>query len=196
MIDSPKQDLPPDSVDALIARQLPEWFKNVPGNKLKELNLALSRQQQSAEQLSRLLSGIPGLAEFAAPLLEAALHEEYNRHIDVHSTQLCTVERRFYPSVFPLPPSVRTVRTNAVPLLTAAMHNFAEDEIVARPRIRRQVESASGAVMPISFVLFAKLCRKLDLGGRYQTLLREHLLPADEAGGDAGPRSACCRGVV
>lgn len=186
MIDSPKQDLPPDSVDALIARQLPEWFKNVPGNKLKELNLALSRQQQSAEQLSRLLSGIPGLAEFAAPLLEAALHEEYNRHIDVHSTQLCTVERRFYPSVFPLPPSVRTVRTNAVPLLTAAMHNFAEDEIVARPRIRRQVESASGAVMPISFVLFAKLCRKLDLGGRYQTLLREHLLPADEAGGMPG----------
>ncbi|EOG3618644.1 NEL-type E3 ubiquitin ligase domain-containing protein [Pseudomonas putida] len=186
MSDFPRHDLPPDSVEALIARQLPDWFKQAPADALKELNLALSRQQQSVDQLDRLLSAIPCLAKFAAPRLEVALHKEHNRHIDVRSTQLCTVERRFYPSSFPMPPSVRTVRTNAVPLLAAAMHNFAEDEIVARPVVRRQVESASGAVMPISFVSFAKLCRKLDLGGHYQGLLREHLLPADEAGGTPG----------
>ena len=186
MSDSPRHDLPPDSVEALIARQLPDWFKHAPADALKALNLALSHQQRSAEQLNRLLSAIPSLEKFAAPRLEVALHKEHNRHIDVRSTQLCTVERRFYPSIFPLPPRVRTVRTNAVPLLAAAMHNFAEDEIVARPVIRRQVESASGAVMPISFVSFAKLCRKLDLGGHYQGLLREHLLPADEAGSTPG----------
>lgn len=189
MIDTPQPDenqLPPDSIDALIARQLPDWLKQVPADALNEIHQALKGQQKSAEKLKQQLSGIPSLAEFAIPLLEKALHKEYNFPVDVRSAQLCTVARRTYPSIFPLPPLERTVRTNAVPLLAAAMHNFAEDEIVTRPRIRRQVESASGAVMPISFVLFAKLCRELDLGGHYQGLLRKHLLPADEEGGAAG----------
>ncbi|HDS1815655.1 TPA: hypothetical protein QEM96_000270 [Pseudomonas putida] len=189
MTHTPNHDehkLPPDSIEALIARQMPDWLKQVPADALNEIHLALKRQQKSAEKLKQQLSGIPGLAEFAVPLLEEALHKEYNFSVDVRSTQLCTVVRKTYPSIFPLPPLERTVRTNAVPLLAAAMHNFAEDEIVTRPRIRRQVESASGAVMPISFVLFAKLCRELDLGGHYQGLLRKHLLPADEEGGTAG----------
>jgi len=186
MTDAPERDLPPDSIDALIARQLPDWLKQAPGEAREALHLALIRQQQSAEQLKRLLSGIPDLIAYCAPLLEEALHKEHNIHVDVRSAQLCTVVRRSYPSIFPLPPIERTVRTNSLPLLSAAMHNFAEDEIVTRPRIRRQLEAPSGAKLPVSFVLFAKLCHALDLGGRYQGLLRQHLLPADKAGDPPG----------
>ncbi|RAS21829.1 MULTISPECIES: NEL-type E3 ubiquitin ligase domain-containing protein [unclassified Pseudomonas] len=186
MTDSPEHDLPPDSIDALIAKQMPEWLKNASGEARKALHLSLIQQQQSAEHLKRLLSGIPDLIAFCAPQLEEALYKEHNIHVDVRTAQLCTVVRRSYPSIFPLPPIERTVRTNAIPLLSAAMHNFAEDEIVTRPRIRRQLEAPSGAKLPISFVLFAKLCHALDLGGRYQSLLRQHLLPADKAGDPPG----------
>lgn len=189
MNDTPEQavhELPSDSIDALIARQLPDWLKNAPGDALEELHLALIGQQQSAERLKRLLSGLPELAAFCAPLLEQALTQKYNFHVDVRSAQLCTVVRKSYPSIFPLPPLEITVRTDSVPLLSAAMHNFAADEIVARPRVRRRVEAASGTLLPISFALFAKLCRQLDLGGNYQRVLREHLLPADKEGGTPG----------
>ncbi|WP_079226773.1 NEL-type E3 ubiquitin ligase domain-containing protein [Pseudomonas putida] len=186
MIDSPEHDLPPDSIEALIAKQLPDWLKNASGEAREALHLSLIQQQQSAEQLKRLLSGIPDLIAFCAPLLEEALYKEHNIHVDVRTAQLCTVVRRSYPSIFPLPPIERTVRTNSIPLLSAAMHNFAEDEIVTRPRIRRQLEAPSGARLSVSFVLFAKLCHSLDLGGRYQGLLRQHLLPADKAGDPPG----------
>lgn len=186
MSSSNEYPYPTDSIDALLARQLPAWVSNATGGALRELHLALKQEQASAEQVKQLLGRIPGLTEYATPLLEQALQAQHNVKVDVRNGVLCTVVRKEFPSIFPLPPIVRTVRTASVPLLAAALHNFAEEELQARPLVRRRLESASGAPLPISFVQFAKLCRELDLGGGYQAVLHEHLLPPDVDGSPAG----------
>lgn len=179
---------PPASVDALIARQLPAWVRKATRETVRQLHQALKQEQRAAEQVRQLLARIPRLDAFAAPLLEEALHKHFNQRVDARSALLCTVVNREFPSIFPLPPVVLAVSTSSLPLLSAALHNFAEEELQARPRVRRRLERASGAPLSVSFVQFAKLCRALDLGGRYQAVLREHLLPADARDEPAGQR--------
>ncbi|MEG0635360.1 MAG: NEL-type E3 ubiquitin ligase domain-containing protein [Pseudomonas sp.] len=179
---------PPASVDALIARQMPDWVKTTSSESLQQLHQALKREQKAAEKLRRVLASIPGLGAFAQPLLEEQLHKNFNIKVECRTALLCTVVSREFPSIFPLPPIVRTVRTSFIPLLSAALHNFALEELDARPRVRRKLERASGTPLAISFVQFAKLCRELDIGARYQVLLREHLLPADAKGDSPGQR--------
>lgn len=171
--------IPADSIDAAIARYLPDWMINTSVESLRSLHLALSAEQESAEGVNELLASIPGLLEFSIARLEKKLRESHNVKVDVSAGSLCTVVRKEYASIFPLPPVVRVVRTSSVPILSAALHNFALDELQSRPLIRQRLETSSGAVLPISFVQFAKLCRELDLGGLYQNVLREKLLPVD-----------------
>jgi hypothetical protein len=181
-----EDDAGTDSVDNLIARQLPDWLKNASSSALQALHLALKREHESAEKIGELLKKIPGPDAFSAPLLEAALLKQYNISVDVRTALLCTVVRREFPSIFPLPPVVRTVRTFSLPLLAVAMHNFAEEELQARSPTRRRVENHAGAPLQVSFVQFAKLCRALDLGKKYQAELEEHLTPPDTEGTPAG----------
>lgn len=171
--------IPADSIDAVIARQIPDWIKNASVEAIRGLHLALRAEQASAEQVRALLKGLTGLVAFCAPRLEKQLHAKHNIKVDVRAASLCTVVRKEYASMFPLPPVVRVVRTASVPLLSAALHNFALDEVQSRPLVRRRLETPSGAVLPVSFVQFAKLCRELDLGGLYQATLHQTLLPAD-----------------
>lgn len=172
--------IPADSIDAVIAKQIPDWIRKASVEALRDLHLALRAEQAGAERVRELLKGLAGLVEFSAPKLEKQLQAEHNINVDVRKASLCTVVRKEYASMFPLPPVVRVVRTASVPLLSAALHNFALDEVQARPRIRRRLEAPSGAVLPVSFVQFAKLSRELDLGGLYQNTLHQTLLPADE----------------
>ncbi|WP_237616595.1 dermonecrotic toxin domain-containing protein [Pseudomonas monteilii] len=179
---------PPASVDALIVRQLPDWVKTTASESLQQFHQALKQEQKAAEQLRQVFAGIPGLDEFAQPLLEAQLRKEFNIRVDTRTALLCTVVKREFPSIFPLPPIVATVRTSSIPLLSAALHNFALEELEARPRVRRKLERASGTPLQVSFVQFAKLCRALDIGARYQALLHQHLFPVDAKGEVAGQR--------
>ncbi|MFB1634439.1 NEL-type E3 ubiquitin ligase domain-containing protein [Pseudomonas sp. AP-1] len=174
------------SIDTLIAAQLPAWAKNASVEALRSLRAALISEQHSAEQVRLLLGRVPDLADFCAPLLEKAILRKHGVRVNARTAKLSTVVRKTVAFVFPHVPVERVVRMGSLPLLAAALHNFAEDELQHRSRIRRRLETHTGAALPISFVQFARLCRELDLGGRYQAALRELLLPADAEGDSSG----------
>ncbi|MDD2048597.1 NEL-type E3 ubiquitin ligase domain-containing protein [Pseudomonas putida] len=171
--------IPADSVDALIARCLPGWLSSATSDQLHALHRALGKQQASEQQVQELLSTIPALDDFAAPLLRAALHRSHRLTTNVRTSRVRVVEKVFPPPVIASAPVTPYTRTSSQRLLAAALHNFTDEE--TRPRAFTQVTllDASRKPLSIAFEDFARLCRQLDLGGKYQAVLRERLLPAD-----------------
>ncbi|WP_233456849.1 DUF6543 domain-containing protein [Pseudomonas monteilii] len=96
--------IPADSIDAVIAKQIPDWIRKASVEALRDLHLALRAEQAGAERVRELLKGLAGLVEFSAPKLEKQLQAEHNINVDVRKASLCTVVRKEYASMFPLPP--------------------------------------------------------------------------------------------
>lgn len=181
---------PPDSVDALIAQQLPDWLTSAQPEHLRQLHRALSEQQQTAEQLKRIFAGLPALDQFATPLLEQALRDMGVEVPDVRRMQVRIVQVLDLPTAAPrLPVPTRTFRSRQS-LLAAALHNFHVDD--TQPMLRRKaaVVDAQGQPLSLDFQSFARCCRQLDLGGRYQTLINRILQPKDRPGSPKGMAAA------
>jgi len=65
--------IPADSIDALIARNLPAWMTLTTEDHLLALRRALMREQAIDHQVGQLWSAIPSLDTFARQLLEQTL---------------------------------------------------------------------------------------------------------------------------
>ena len=169
--------IPSDSVDAFIARQLADWLRIANVDLLLTLHRALRRQQAAAQQVRNRLASIPSLEAFASPLLEQALRARGLADVDVRSMQVYIEDDVPMPSAAPrLHTPWRTVHS-VQPLLTAALHNFHESETVPSSRRRAYLQDAHGVRLPLEFEAFARCCRDLDVGGRYQQMLRTQLFP-------------------
>jgi len=173
---SPSNIFPTESVDHLIARQLPTWMTKGWKEQVLALGQAMQAQQAHAERMQRFFADIPALDAFAAPLLEAALREQ-GLVGDVRVMSVVITQNIRYPS------AAEKLYQPMVPyrarqsLLAAALHNFASDE--AHPSIHRHAHliGERGERLPLSFERFAILCRTLDIGGRYQAKLLAVLRP-------------------
>ncbi|WP_235431401.1 dermonecrotic toxin domain-containing protein [Pseudomonas putida] len=174
---TPTEYTPSYSVDALIARQLPDWLTSADATHLEAYGRALLAQQQAADRLGHLLERIPRLEDFAKPLLERALREQGLGHVDPQFGHVVVSEEFQLPSAAEnfYRPTV-THRTRQT-LLAAALHNFEAHE--AEPWLLRKahLENEKGEKLAMTFEHFVRLCRSLDLGGKYQTLLRTVLEP-------------------
>ncbi|PVZ41784.1 NEL-type E3 ubiquitin ligase domain-containing protein [Pseudomonas sp. CC120222-01a] len=174
----PSADIyPSDSVDHLIARRLPDWIATAQTQHVEAYHKALREQQQVADQLRHLLSRIPSVEDFGAPLLEKALAESGLGHVDPRHAFTVVTEEFSLPSAaekFHHPTVTYTTRQS---LLASAMHNFEAHE--AEPWLLRKAYLVDGkkARLKMSFERFVKLCRTLDIGGRYQALLKTVLQP-------------------
>ncbi|PTU49148.1 hypothetical protein DBB42_26805 [Pseudomonas plecoglossicida] len=173
----PTEYNPSYSVDTLIARQLPGWLTSADATHLEAYGRALLAQQQAADRLGHLLERIPRLEDFARPLLERALREQGLGHVDPQLGHVVVSEEFQLPSAAEhfYKPTV-THRTRQT-LLAAALHNFEAHE--AEPWLLRKahLENEKGEKLAMNFEHFVRLCRSLDLGGKYQTLLRTVLEP-------------------
>ncbi|MBV4490195.1 NEL-type E3 ubiquitin ligase domain-containing protein [Pseudomonas oryzicola] len=174
----PSADLfPSASVDHLIARQLPTWLNAAETRHLEPYRKALRAQQQVADQLHHLLGRIPSIEDFAAPLLETALVEAGLGHVNPRHAFTVVTE------AFPLPSAAERLHrpsityTTRQSLLASAMHNFEAQE--AEPWLLRQAHltDAKRARLPMTYERFVQLSRRLDIGGRYQALLKRVLQP-------------------
>lgn len=169
----------PDSIDALIARRLPDWLTTASPDRLRALHQALRQQQDDAEQVRQVLAPIPALDDFASELLQHALLRDYQLTFDVRTARLRRVDQvtLALPVAYTPLPNIPRVSTQS--LLATVLHNLTLDE--TRPGYFTQwaVEDAAGDTQALSFEEFAALCRNLDVGGRYQAGLRAQLLPAD-----------------
>ncbi len=169
--------LPSGSVDQLIARQLPPWLAAAETRHVEPYRQALIAQQQVADQLQHLLSRIPAVDDFAAPLLERALAEAGFGHVDPRRAFVVVSEE------FPLPSAAEKIHkpmityTSRQSLLAAALHNFDVEESVPWLLRKAYLVDGEGGRLGMRFEHFVSLCRTLDVGGRYQALLKTVLQP-------------------
>ncbi|WP_347901596.1 DUF6543 domain-containing protein [Pseudomonas purpurea] len=172
--------LPPRERTRLAAYKfaLPLWHKSATDEQLDKLKTAHANNQNSRNAIEALVDDVD---TFAIPLLIHALARTFNLTVTEeqlkHQNKLTV---RLYTKVGTL---VTGTKSRACSLLEAAKHNFASSEADADA-----FESYSGLYLAtekgvtqqsIPITELVKLCRTLDIGGRYQTYLRNILTPDD-----------------
>lgn len=171
-----------ESIDGLIARELPPWLRGPQVEHLRALHAALRAQQECAERMRTLLEGVPALDAFAAPLLEQALQQAGLGAVDVGNAWVVMAQDVELPSAAPNLPKPRHTFHSRQSLLASALHNYREEEAQRSIFRRARLVDAQGVGLGFTFERFVRLCRALDLGGRYQRLLKQQLQPEGEAG--------------
>ncbi|MGK9415291.1 NEL-type E3 ubiquitin ligase domain-containing protein [Pseudomonas cedrina] len=181
----------------LIQRSLPDWLRaahwpraralsRTPLTRLPEfigagpqapLKLANARAWATQNSVDLRLKDLQDLRAFARPLLTQAIKERYGLDLDVDAVHLFLHTERGL--------ILKGTSSHTVSLLGAALHNFGRHQkhtdsssYISKPDARGHfmIEPLKGRM---SIEQFAQLCRELDLGGQYQTLLKQHLLPTD-----------------
>ncbi|MDD0973922.1 NEL-type E3 ubiquitin ligase domain-containing protein [Pseudomonas fontis] len=164
------------AVDHFIAAQAPPWLTGATAQQLAILRSSLEMHQALQADVRRLMQAIRPLDVFARSLLDEVLNVEAQLSIDVDKAHWREVKLRVVNKPFPVvPPELPDFQyyKEESSLLTRALQNFTEQQ--AGPSAHFY---GSGLVlfdMHLSMLpeTFAGLCRRLDLGGRYQRHLQE-----------------------
>ncbi|MBF8668113.1 hypothetical protein IR012_24675 [Pseudomonas putida] len=208
---TPRQELPPTAdtlameqayQDSLIVKRLPRWIRrlrivspteqNIPANGFYEsqhaaLRDALKDSLACRQWLEKELGRIEGIDRFVKPLLQRGMQEAFGTRENIDSLYF----RRWYTYTAPSQgivwgryPVVEKDYFD-VPLIEAALDNFTPDE--GRNEQHKDnciVDSLSQRLASPAAPAFARLCRKLDLGKRYQQHLDSVLkAPSSQASG-------------
>jgi Leucine-rich repeat (LRR) protein len=174
--------------DGLVAGRLPAWIRNLrvasntPGQppagasltaeQLRFVLDALATSYACRQRLSREIGRIQDIRQYCGQLLQRELSNRLYASVDSEALFL----RHFYYSIAPEPEFAtghqpqQEKNSYDIPLLDAAMANFTEDEAreSGLPRNDRVVTGDGSTFKQMSASAFAKGCRKLDVGQRYQ----------------------------
>jgi len=173
MTDSP---IAKDSIDALIARQLPSWLTGAAPELLAQLRICATRQQQAQAQLKTLLDAVTPLDSFAEPLLRQALANTGLAEVNPRSAQLKIKYLRLKPPISPSLPLHYESTEQRRTLLAAALHNFHQRETTSAGFAPGSgLLDANGQPLAMAPERLAELCRTLDLGTQYQNHLKSQL---------------------
>ncbi|MGV8919876.1 MAG: NEL-type E3 ubiquitin ligase domain-containing protein [Pseudomonas sp.] len=165
------------------------------------------------QRIAPTLAGLSTVEAFAAPLLTAAIKEEFGLDVDVRNTYLFHARRAQVDQSFasvskdPMVSAQNALKASIQTLLHAALQNFEAWEtepggMDLDPRRKAaiyysyplQVLSIGGHKANIVPEQFAALCRTLDLGGRYQAHLKAQFHPPSEPGDSPTAAAANLRG--
>lgn len=148
---------------------LPAWYTDAPESQRLALTASQTLNLQSLQALHTILDRVGSVESFAIPLLEQALLNELGN--------VCDVKRNVITMTTLNPFTHEIERSDTQTLLQAALHNFeaAQAEAGGIPwgSYLWNYKSAHSSdplpvMIPIEPVAFASLCRRLDIGGRYQ----------------------------
>jgi Leucine-rich repeat (LRR) protein len=161
----------------------PDWHGTatpVQHQSLKKLSL---EHWTHRNRLDSMLSNLRSAQAFAEPLLSDALKTRFDLDLDVKTTFL----RLYIPQTVPLF-GIKTgaARTWTVSMLDAALHNFQESETAAEayepastfitePSPTGQFDTLPAVKQKLTIPAFARLCRELDIGARYNAYLKDNL---------------------
>lgn len=148
---------------------LPAWYTDAPASQRLALTASQALNLRSLKALDTILDRVGSVESFAVPLLEQALLTELGTACDV---------KRNVITVNTLNPFTQEIeRSDTQTLLQAALHNFEAGQAEAGGipwgshlwNYKSAHSSDPAPVrLPIEPVAFASLCRRLDIGGRYQ----------------------------
>lgn len=161
----------------------PRWYGTATSVQHQSLKKLGQDHWTQRNRLDSTLSKLQSARAFAEPLLTAELKTRFDLELDVNTTFL----RLYIPQTVPWF-GVRTgaARTWTVSLLDAALHNFQESEVAAdayesastfitAPSPNGQFDTLPAIKQKITVPAFARLCRDLDIGARYNTYLKDNL---------------------
>lgn len=184
----PEQGLPGHEAD---------WFANAAPDLREAVLASQTRLRRAQDILARALRGLKQIAEFAEPLLRQRLQRDHGFTATLADSELLSVQQEWHWQG-----GVYTNRHDRQGLLQAALQNFSEDPgfgefsaVALRADISVQPAVVQGSVfigpdlpaasvelpsetyqvtpLPLSPASFARTCRQLDLGERYQAHLRQ-----------------------
>jgi hypothetical protein len=172
----------PSRIKALksVPLTLPDWHRSAPATTHQQLKKQMQLAWTAQNDVDKALSELQDVYTFAKPLLQQALKDQYGVDDDVEDTWLrlyMPVKTSWWVHDF-----AKGTQSRTVSLLDAALHNFSSDEsftadseFITRPNINGHF-GVKRLKHKISIDQFKTLCRKLDIGARYQQHLQEFLL--------------------
>ena len=177
------QTLTPSTATTLNALPsvLPSWYFHATPAQREELRRHHALSLASLNEVKQIEANIGNLESFAIPLLTEAIKKEFNVNADVKNNVITQITR------YSVIQEIKDRQTQT--LLQAALHNFeysqAQEGGIAFGSHLWERSSAPGEPSPrvidIEPSQFADLCRRLDIGARYQAHLKSILDPNDTA---------------
>ncbi|MVV50640.1 hypothetical protein EJA72_20725 [Pseudomonas sp. PB120] len=161
----------------------PDWHAQATREQHQSLKAATTEYLTQRNQLESRLNKLQNVRDFAEPLLSDALKTRYGLELDVKTTFL----RLYIPQTIPwFPVKTGAARTWTVSLLDAALHNFQSSEtetsayetdstFITEPSPAGHFDTLPAIKRQLSIQNFTRLCRELDIGGRYEAHLKENL---------------------
>jgi len=161
--------------------KLPPWYTAATEEQKATLQALQKARCRSHLVWEKVMANLQSAEDFAQPLLEAALRAK-GYDLDVRQTCL-----RIYIPLTATFGIVTAQRVKTLTLLQAALNNFEKDEakdgffddasrFITHPNAQGHFERY---VTPLKIEAFARLCRELDLGKKYQEHLTRHLRPTE-----------------
>lgn len=186
-----------------VAEDQADWFANAAPDLREAVLASQARLTHSQQALARALKGLKNIAAFAEPLLAQQLKSEHQLSVPLRTSELIHIHHLF---TFDTHVSHHERRS----LLEAALHNFEDavefsrDSVLAlagdvqvaptvvfgkttlgdsETRVDIELESEFYQIKPLSLspAAFARTCRELDLGQRYQEHLTTVFAPTQVA---------------
>jgi Leucine-rich repeat (LRR) protein len=167
----------------------PDWYLSATPQQRKIIDVTFKASVVAQATLDKTMSSFIDIDAFAEPLLLSALKDEFKVEIDVNKTLLC-LRRPLAAGVFEI--ELASFEVMKLPMLQAALHNFEGYECAegayhktsgfvvatATPGTFEQVS------LDLSIAHFLGLCRRLDIGAKYQTYLKSFFQAADAVAGE------------
>lgn len=162
--------------------QLPEPLKTAPAEQHAQMKSLNAAHISAQSEVDKSLEHLQDAAAFAEPLLKAELKRAFDLDLDVRNTYV----RLYIPATTPWFPIKTGARVWSISLLDAALHNFedketrtdafeAESTFTTPPTATGQFDTLPAIKSTMSIAAFTQLCRRLDVGAKYQASLEENL---------------------
>ena len=173
-----------------IKTSVPSWYVYTTAELRERLHRDMLHSHHLRSQMRQALSGLQDLTTFARPLLANALEQHFGFGLDVDRDHFRHVA--FADSLLPLPSQLVDRTFTVQSLLQAALQNFHQEEVDAvtadsvifhgTPNLATLAAKTSYPhPLKIAPAKFMALCRKLDLGARYQAHIKAVLEPVARA---------------
>lgn len=180
------RSLEPQPHQAFIQERLAPWFIKAHPQQRRLLTQSMVASHLSRAQLAEFSAGVLSVLEFSRPLLTQALDDEFGPGLDPE-------QARFFQARFKkgsLNGRRSPDRSRVQTLMQAALQNFEAKEAIEagkestsviyhRDPALREVDLPSVEPASVSPKKFIEVCRRLDLGGRYQRYLESKLSQPD-----------------
>ncbi|MHC8356038.1 dermonecrotic toxin domain-containing protein [Pseudomonas sp. LB3P81] len=160
--------------------KMPDWYMKATETDRQHLKTLIDERWRSQGELDELLGDLQSdIDAFGKRLLSTSLQANFNTHEDPETLSL----QLYVPDnlIFGIDTGVSRMRRSS--LLAAALHNFEEaetQEAAFRSGSGVYRDSPQGTPHRINAITparFASLCRRLDIGGQYQTHIKARLEP-------------------